>query len=64
MCKNDVEIRCGHFQKIVNNCILRNKLTKKYADHSALCVGHAHIYLYFYIINIRLNYWGWTRATY
>ena len=46
--ENDVEIRCGHFQKIINNCILWNKLTKKYADHSAFCVDHAHIYIYIY----------------
>ena len=54
-------MRCGHFQKIINNCILWNKLTKKYVDHTALCVDHAHIYK---IINVRLNYWGGTRATY
>ena len=61
MCINNVEIRCGHFRKIINNCILRNKLTKKYTDDSAFCVDHAHIYI---IINVRLNYWGWKRATY
>ena len=44
--KNDVEIRCGHFQRIINNCILWNKLTKKYAYRSAFCVDHARIYIY------------------
>ena len=39
-------------------CILRNKLTKKYADRSTFCVDDAHIYIY--NINVRLNYWGGT----
>ena len=26
-------------------CILRNKLTKKYVDHSEFCVDNAHIYM-------------------
>ena len=51
---NDVEIRCGHFQKIINNCKLRNKLTKKYADHSSFCVDHAHIYIYIYLFKLLL----------
>ena len=44
--KNDAEIRYGRFQKIINNCILQNKLTKKYAYHSAFWVYHAHISIY------------------
>ena len=40
MLKSDVVT----FEKI-NNCILRNKLTKKYVDHSAFCADHAHIYI-------------------
>ena len=53
--------------KKINNCILQNKLTKKYAYHNPFCVDHAHIYIYIYIfknVNVRLNYWGWTRGTY
>ena len=43
---------------------MRKKLTKKYAHHTAFYVDHAHIYIFFKIINARLNYSTWTRATY
>ena len=45
-----LKIKCGHFRKIINNCILWNKLTKKYADHNNFCVDHAHIFK-------KKNYW-------
>ena len=50
MCLNDAEIECGHFRKIINNCIMRKKLTKKYAHHTAFYVDHAHIYIFFKLL--------------
>ena len=40
------------------NCILRNKLTKKYADHGAFFVDHAHIYIWllYYFIGFRISH--------
>ena len=35
---------------------MRNKLTKKYADHDAFFVDHAHIYIYIYILKLLMQY--------